>query len=73
MNKDHIKHWKSITGLKHAELQSRALCKQDYRNIRIKYKAAEIGDRTTYRVLSPERTPFQIGTNQQPHLQKVHE
>jgi hypothetical protein len=41
------------------------------RRVLLKLKTVTVGDRTTYIPLSPERTPFQTGNNQQSHLWKV--
>jgi hypothetical protein len=57
----------------HTELPSRTLCRMDEGTIRTTYELAEMGENTTYRLLSPERTPLQIWTNQRSHLRKMHE
>jgi hypothetical protein len=65
-NRDHKNYWESITQLKHAEdfLQGSSV-----RRRRKLLKLNIYG--TSYGTLSPERAPFQIGIDQQSHLQKL--
>jgi hypothetical protein len=40
------------------------LCQMNQGTVKIKQKPLTMGDRTTYRTLSPERTPLQNGINE---------
>jgi hypothetical protein len=54
-----------ITGLKTGKgIPIRTLCQKDQGTVKIKQKPVTMGDRTTHRTLSPERTPLQIGINE---------
>jgi hypothetical protein len=43
---------------------TRTLCQKNQGTVKTKQKLVTMGDRTTYRTLSPERTPFQHGISQ---------
>jgi hypothetical protein len=45
-------------------IPTRTLCQKNQGTVKIKQKPVTMGDRTIHRTLSPERTPFQNGTNE---------
>jgi hypothetical protein len=45
---------------------TRTLCQKNQGNVKTKQKPVTIGDRTSYRILSPERTSLQNGTDKCP-------
>jgi hypothetical protein len=47
------------------------LCQKNEGSVKTKQRPVKMGGRTTYRILSPKRTPFQIGTDWWSHLRKV--
>jgi hypothetical protein len=49
-------------------IPTRTLCQNNQGTVKIEQKPVAMGDRTTHRILSPERTPFQNGINGKSHL-----
>jgi hypothetical protein len=47
-------------------IPTRTLCQKNQGTVNIKQKPVKMGDRTTLRALSPERTPLQNGINEVP-------
>jgi hypothetical protein len=46
-------------------IPTKILCQKNQGTVRTKQKpGVTVGDRTTYRTLSPERTPFRNGTDE---------
>jgi hypothetical protein len=41
----------------------RALCQKNEGSVEIKQRPTKMGSRTTYRILSPKRPPFQVGVD----------
>jgi hypothetical protein len=70
LDRHHIKHWESLTGLRQAK-ETRTLCQKNKETGEFKQKPVMVGGRTTYRTLSLKRTLFQNGTDRQSYLQKV--
>jgi hypothetical protein len=69
MKRDCGKHWESTRGLRHMNGFLQGPCAKRTRElVTIKWEPTEMGDRTTYRTLSPKWTHFQIGTSSEPHL-----
>jgi hypothetical protein len=59
-NRNHIKHWESITGLRQANgLTAGSSAKNNEGSIKIKQRPVKMGGRTLYRTMSPKRTRFQ--------------
>jgi hypothetical protein len=42
---------------------TRALCQKNEGSVKTQQRSVKMDGRTTYRTLSPKRTPFQIGTD----------
>jgi hypothetical protein len=45
-------------------LTARSLCQKNKKSVKIKQKPVTMGDRTSHRTLSPERTSLQNGINE---------
>jgi hypothetical protein len=63
-SRNHKEYWESLTGLRQAkELIQGPSAERTKALLRLKQRPVKIGGRTTYRILSAKRTPFQIGTD----------
>jgi hypothetical protein len=60
-NRNHKKYWKSLTELKHAKRFLQGLSARRNKELLKLNKSFMMGERTTHRTLSRERTPFQNG------------
>jgi hypothetical protein len=63
-NRDNKKYSKSLTGLKLAKGFLQGLCQKNQGTVKIKQNPVTMGNMTTHRTLSPERTPLQNGINE---------
>jgi hypothetical protein len=68
-NRNHKKHWESVTGLTQAYI--RALCQKNEGSVEIKQRPTKMGGRTAYRTLPPKGAPFQMGVDWWSHLRKM--